>query len=148
MRITKKIVPRIPHPAESKARKSIGQTFGLEIIDRSILDTFPYEYPKRKIHIEHSTNEFSCLCPFNEMPDYAQLSIRYLPNKLCIELKSFKYYLYCFRQVKIYHEHVVNKILEDLVAVLSPLEMTVELKFATRGGIDTIVVASYHKSTK
>lgn len=145
MRTSQKSIRRVPHPAESKAKKAIGSTFNPDIIDRSMLDIFPYEYPGRPIHIEHSTSEFSCLCPFNEMPDYAQLFIRYLPNKVCIELKSLKYYLYSFRQVKIYHEHAVNKILEDLVEVLHPIEITVELKFATRGGINTNVTASYAK---
>ncbi|MDD5528576.1 MAG: preQ(1) synthase [bacterium] len=139
----RKTVNRIPHPAEEKARKAIGSTFGPEVVDVSMLDTFPYEYPGNPITMEHTTDEFSCLCPFNKMPDYARLTIRYVPDKACVELKSLKYYLYSFRQVKIYHEHVVNKILKDLVSILKPKELTVELKFATRGGISTIATAHY-----
>ncbi|RLE10033.1 NADPH-dependent 7-cyano-7-deazaguanine reductase QueF [Candidatus Aerophobetes bacterium] len=113
-----------------------------------MLKTFPYEYPYRPIQVEHTTDEFTCLCPFNELPDQATLTIKYVPDKLCIELKSFKYYLYSFRQVRIFHEHAVNKILEDLVAVLDPLELTVIGKFAIRGGIGTTVTASYKKGRR
>jgi len=138
---------RIPSDMELKAKKAIGKSFEPSVIDRSILVTFPYEYPYRPIQMEHTTYEFTCVCPFNELPDYATITIKYVPNKLCIELKSLKYYLYSFRQVRMFHEHVVNKILEDLVAVLDPLELTVEGKFAVRGGIATTAKAYYSKDT-
>jgi len=136
---------RVPPKEEIKAKKTVGKSFEPSLIDRSILKTFPYEYSYRPIQMEHTTDEFTCLCPFNELPDQATIIIRYVPNKLCIELKSLKYYFYSFRQVRIFHEHVVNKILEDLVAVLDPLELTVIGKFATRGGITTTATASYKK---
>lgn len=136
---------RVPSEMEIKAKKAVGQSFDPSVIDRSILVTIPYQYPYRPIQIEHRTDEFTCVCPFSELPDHATLTIKYIPNKRCVELKSLKYYLYSFRQVRIFHEHVVNKILEDLVAVLDPLEMTVEGKFAVRGGITTIATASYKK---
>jgi len=139
---------RVPPKEELKARKTVGKSFDPSAIDRSILKTFPYEYPYRPIQVEHTTDEFTCLCPFNELPDQATLTIKYVPDKLCIELKSFKYYLYSFRQVRIFHEHAVNKILEDLVAVLDPLELTVIGKFAIRGGIGTTVTASYKKGRR
>jgi len=136
---------RVPPEEELKAKKTIGKSFEPSTIDRSILKTLPYEYPYRPIQMEHTTDEFTCLCPFSELPDQATLTIKYIPNKLCIELRSLKYYLYSFRQVKIFHEHVVNKILEDLVSVLDPLEMNIVGKFAVRGGIATMATASYKK---
>jgi len=136
---------RVPPEEELKAKKTIGKSFEPSAIDRSILKTFPYEYPYRPIQMEHTTDEFTCLCPFSELPDQATITIKYIPNKLCIELRSLKYYLYSFRQVKIFHEHVVNKILEDLVSILDPLEMSIVGKFAVRGGIATMATASYKK---
>lgn len=139
---------RISSELESKARKAVGKTSGPSVVDRSTLETFPYQYPYRPIHMEHSTNEFTCVCPFSGLPDQATLTIKYIPDELCIELKSLKYYFYSFRQVRIFHEHVVNKILEDLVAVLDPIEMTIEAKFALRGGIASTATAAYEKEKK
>ena len=136
---------RVPPEEESKAKKAVGKSFAPSVIDRSILKTISYEYPYRPIQMEHTTDEFTCLCPFSELPDQATITIKYVPNKLCIELKSLKYYLYSFRQVRIFHEHVVNKILEDLVAVLDPIEINVVTKFAVRGGIASTATASYKK---
>lgn len=139
---------RIPSELELKAKKAVGTTFDPSVIDRSILKTFPYEYPYRSIEMEHTTDEFTCVCPFSGLPDQAVLTVKYIPNKLCIELKSLKYYFYSFRQVRIFHEHVVNKILEDLVAILNPREMTIVGKFSLRGGISTVATASYKKEKK
>ncbi|MDP8253865.1 MAG: preQ(1) synthase [Candidatus Kaelpia aquatica] len=128
---------------EQKALKAIGETFDISVVESSILVTFPYEYPKNIIEMEHSTDEFSCLCPFSGLPDFARISLIYVPGKLCIELKSFKYYLLAFRQVKIFHEHVVNKIMEDLVKILNPVELKIEAIFNLRGGIETKASACY-----
>jgi len=136
---------RVSSELELKARKAVGRIFDPSVIDPSILKTFPYEYPYRPIHMEHTTDEFTCVCPFSGLPDQATLTIKYIPDKLCIELKSLKYYFYSFRQVKIFHEHVVNKILEDLVTVLDPVEITVVAKFAPRGGIVSVATASHKK---
>jgi len=134
---------RAPISLEKKARKTAGKTFLPKDIDPTILQTFTYQYPQRKILVELTSNEFSCLCPFSGLPDFALLSIKYVPRRKIIELKSLKYYLYSFRNVKIYNEHVVNKILEDLVKVLKPHEITIEGGFTTRGGIKNKVTASY-----
>ena len=139
---------RVPSELEVKAKKVVGDTFSPSVVDASILETFPYEYPHRPIEIEHITDEFTCVCPFSGLPDQATLTIKYIPNKLCIELKSLKYYFYSFRQIKIFHEHVVNKILEDLVVLLNPREMTIIGKFSLRGGIGTTATASYKKGEK
>lgn len=139
---------RKPSEMELKALKSMGQTFEPSVVDSSLLVTFPYQYPERKITMEHISEEFTCLCPFSGLPDFARLTIRYVPNKVCIELKSLKYYLLSYRQVKIFHEHVVNKILEDLVKVLQPIELEVIAEFKVRGGIFTCATARYQSERK
>lgn len=130
-------------PLEVKAQKTAGRTFLPKDIDTSILQTLEYEYPKRKINVELSSDEFTCLCPFSGLPDFAHLLIRYTPQRKLIELKSLKYYLYSYRNVKIYNEHAVNKILEDLVAVLKPYALSIEAEFTSRGGIKNKVTAHY-----
>ena len=138
---------RIPISLEKKASKTAGKAFLPKDIDSTILQTFVYEYPKRKIAVELTSDEFSCLCPFSGLPDFAFLTIRYIPRRKIIELKSLKYYLYSFRNVKTYNEHVVNKIIEDLSKVLKPHEITIEGEFTSRGGIKNKVIVSY-KSRK
>ena len=138
---------RIPISLEKKAKKTAGKTFLPKDIDPTILQTFAYEYPKRKIWVELTSNEFSCLCPFSGLPDFALLTIKYIPRRKIIELKALKYYLYSFRNVKIYNEHVVNKILQDLEKVLKPHEIIVEGEFTSRGGVKNRVRA-HHKSRR
>ncbi len=111
-----------------------------------VLETFDYEYPGKLTEIIMDTDEFTCLCPWSGLPDFANLIVLYVPGRKCIELKSFKYYLLSYRNVGIVHEHVVNRILEDLVKVCDPTEMHVEMEFKLRGGIKTTVKASYVKN--
>ncbi len=127
---------------EKKAKKIAGRLSLPQDIDASILQTIPYEYPYRKINVELTMNEFTCVCPFSGLPDFASLSIQYVPRKKLIELKALKYYLYSFRNVRIYNEHAVNKILEDLKKVLSPVELCVTGEFTVRGGIKSKVTAA------
>ena len=136
---------RLAPNIEKKAQKTLGKAFLPKDIDSSILQTFNYEYPKRPITVEHKTTEFTCLCPYSGLPDFANLIIKYIPFKKCIELKSLKYYLYSFRQVKIFNEHAINKILEDLVKVLKPRQMEIVAEFTSRGGISNNVTATYRK---
>jgi 7-cyano-7-deazaguanine reductase len=110
------------------------------------LDTFEYEYPGSPIEIDFTSTEFTAICPFSDFPDFATLRIRYVPNRRCIELKSLKLYINSFRDVKIFHEHVVNKILEDFVAACDPLEFHIEGDFNVRGNIKTVIRASYHRT--
>ncbi|MCI0665833.1 MAG: preQ(1) synthase [Acidobacteria bacterium] len=112
------------------------------------LDTFAYEYHGRRIEIDFTTTEFTAICPFSDFPDFATLHIRYVPNHRCIELKSLKLYINSFRDVKIFHEHVVNRILEDFVAACDPLEFKIEGDFNLRGNIKTCIRASYLKSER
>ena len=107
------------------------------------LDTFAYEYPGRRIEIDFTSPEFTAICPFSDFPDFGILRMRYVPNKRCIELKSLKLFINSFREVKIFHEHVVNRILEDFVAACDPLEFQIEGDFHVRGNIKTVVRASY-----
>ena len=109
------------------------------------LDTFPYEYAGRAITISFEMPEFTAICPFSDFPDFAVLKLSYVPNERCVELKSLKLYINSFRDVKIFHEHVVNVILEDFVAACDPLSVELEGDFHVRGNIKTVVRASYQK---
>lgn len=134
---------RVSSKIEEKVKKSIGKLRQADEIDASILQTMPYEYPQRKITVSLTSDEFTCVCPFSGLPDFAHLLIEYTPRKKLIEMKSLKYYLYSYRNVKIYNEHVVNKILEDLVKVLSAYTMKVTGEFTVRGGMKNTVTAQF-----
>lgn len=101
------------------------------------------KYPDKKYTIRIDTPEFTCICPKTGLPDFAHIYIEYSPNKWCIELKSFKEYLMSFREIGIFHEHVVNRLLEDLVRSAKPKNMKITGVFNTRGGITTTVESEY-----
>ena len=109
------------------------------------LETFAYEFPGSEININFEIPEFTAVCPFSDFPDFATIRIEYVPNELCIELKSLKLYINSFRNVKIFHEHVINIILEDFVAACDPLSVDITGDFHVRGNIKTVVKASYKK---
>ena len=115
---------------------------GVEAITPEVLETFPYEYAGRHALVEISTDEFSAVCPFSGLPDFGTLTVRYLPGEVCVELKSFKYYLISFRNVGIFQEHAANRVLDDLVACCAPTWMEVELDYRLRGGIHTVVTVA------
>lgn len=110
------------------------------------LDTFAYEFAGNKIWIEFEMPEFTAICPFSDFPDFAVIRLKYVPNERCIELKSLKLYINAFRSVKVFHEHVINIILEDFVAACDPLKVEIEGDFHVRGNIKTIVRAKYSKA--
>jgi len=116
-----------------------------EEMNLSPLDTFPYEFPGREIKINFEIPEFTCICPFSAFPDFATIRIEYVPNERCIELKSLKLYINSFRDVKIFHEHVINLILEDFVGACDPLSVQIAGDFNVRGNIKTTVRANYEK---
>ncbi len=118
---------------------------GYEAIDPSQLQTFPYEHPRQRIELLIETNEFTAVCPFSGLPDFGTVRVRYVPDKVCIELRSFKYYLLSYRNVGIYYEHAVNHLLDDLVRSCAPHELTVELDYTPRGGMHTVATARYAK---
>ena len=109
------------------------------------IDSFPYEFPGREIKINFEIPEFTCICPFSDFPDFATIKLEYVPNERCVELKSLKLYINSFRNVKVFHEHVVNMILEDFVSACDPLAVEIEGDFNVRGNIKTTIRASYKK---
>ena len=109
------------------------------------LDTFKYDYAGREIWIDFEIPEFTAICPFSDFPDFAIIKLKYMPNERCIELKSLKLYINSFREIKVFHEHVINIILEDFVKACDPLKVEIEGDFHVRGNIKTIVRASYSR---
>jgi len=107
------------------------------------LETFPNPAPERDYTIHISTNEFTCLCPKTGQPDFATLEFDYIPDDLCIELKALKIYIWSYRDKGCFHEDVTNKILEDIITVISPRFMRLTAKFNVRGGLYTTVVAEH-----
>ena len=123
-----------------------GRTFtfdGVEVLTPEVLETFPYEYPNRDALVEIDTDEWSCVCPFSGLPDFGTNTVRYLPADVCIEHKSYTYYLTSFRNVGIYQEHAANRVLDDLVACCKPAWMEVVLDYRLRGGIHTAVTVEF-----
>jgi Enzyme related to GTP cyclohydrolase I len=114
-----------------------------EEMDLYPLDTFAYEYPGKEIWVEFEIPEFTAICPFSDFPDFAVIKLKYMPKERCIELKSLKLYINSFRDVKVFHEHVINMILEDFVEACDPLKVEIEGDFHVRGNIKTVVRASY-----
>ena len=108
---------------------------GPEAIDVAVLDTFPYEGPRQEIVTE--TDEFSAVCPYSGLPDYATLIVRYVPTTRCVELKSLKYYITSYRNVGIYQEHATARIAEDLFGLLEPESLSVTTVYNIRGGFET-----------
>ena len=114
-------------------------------IDTAVLDTFPYEYQEKDIVIDIETSEFTAVCPWSGLPDFGSIKVNYIPNKLILELRSFKYYLLSYRAVGIYQEHVVNRILNDIVKCCKPKWMQIIVDYAIRGGVHTVASVEYGK---
>lgn len=108
---------------------------GPEQVDVGVLETFAYDGPMQEIVTE--TREFTAVCPYSGLPDFATLTISYVPGKACIELKSLKYYVNSYRNVGIFQEHATAKIAGDLFEVLAPTRLTVRTVYNVRGGFDT-----------
>ena len=117
---------------------------GPEIVNKEMIDPIEYLYKgKRDVDIVIRQPEFTSVCPMTGLPDFGLITIQYAPDEHIVELKSLKYYLMQYRNVGIYYEHVVNRILDDLVDMLKPKSMRVSGDFTTRGGIDSTVSAEY-----
>jgi 7-cyano-7-deazaguanine reductase len=110
-----------------------------------MLETFPNPAPQRDYLIHMEIPEFTCLCPKTGQPDFAALTLDYIPDKRCVELKSLKLYIWSFRDEGHFHEAVTNRILDDLVAATQPRFMRLTARFYVRGGIFTNVVAEHRK---
>ena len=111
--------------------------------DASVLETFPNPHPGRDYEIQFECPEFTCLCPRTSQPDFATLHIHYVPDQLCVELKSLKLFLWSFRNVGAFHEKVTNDICDDLVRLLSPRRLEIRAQFWVRGGITTTIVCRH-----
>ena len=107
------------------------------------IDVWENKYQDKKYFVRFSTSEFTCICPKTSLPDFAVIFVEYSPRKYCIELKSFKEYIGAYRGYGIFHEHVTNRILEDVVKSCKPRYAKVRGEFNVRGGISTTVEAEY-----
>jgi 7-cyano-7-deazaguanine reductase len=113
-------------------------------VEVAALETVPYEYPGKEVVVQIETDEFTAVCPYSGLPDFATIRIEYVPRTVLIELRSLKYYLLSYRNVGIYQEHVVNRILEDLVRCAGPARMKVTADYRIRGGLHTVASREYH----
>jgi len=119
-----------------------------DIVTTDMLDPIDYHYKnKRDVSVTIAQPEFTSVCPMTGLPDFGTITINYTPAELIIELKSLKYYLLQFRSVGMFYEHVSNRILDDLVAVLKPKKMEVIGEFTSRGGLTTRVCARHEASS-
>lgn len=107
------------------------------------IDTFPNDYLGRDYEIEFIANEFTSVCPMTGQPDFGTITVTYVPNERCIELRSFKYYLFGYRNEGVFYENVVNRICDDIVAAVAPRRVTVSGLFNVRGGIGARITASH-----
>ncbi len=111
---------------------------GMEKIDVESLETVPYDYPGKDVMVDIDTDEFTAVCPYSGLPDFGTIKVHYIPKNGLIELRSLKYYLLSYRNVGIYQENAVNRILKDLVTCCSPKWMQVVADYKIRGGIHTV----------
>ena len=110
---------------------------------KNILETFDNPYPDRPYEIVHVAPEFTSVCPKTGQPDFGEITVRYIAGALCVELKSLKFYLQSYRNDGVFYEDVINRILDDLVAMLAPEEMIVTGDFSPRGGMHSVVTAEH-----
>ncbi|HRP02315.1 MAG TPA: preQ(1) synthase [Candidatus Kapabacteria bacterium] len=107
------------------------------------LELFDNPAPNRDYTITHVNPEFTSVCPITGMPDFGTITVKYIPNKKCLELKSLKYYFFDFRNKGVFYEAITNKILDDLVAACEPKEMEITSEWTVRGGLHSIIKANY-----
>jgi len=110
-----------------------------------ILETFPNPNPERDYHVRINSPEFTCLCPKTGQPDFAEIKLDYVPDRLCVELKSLKLYYWSFRNEGHFHEQVTNMIADDLIRLLDPRYLKLQAVFNVRGGVYTTVEVEHRK---
>lgn len=139
--------PKTPksHAAQLKSTKTAPKLYGTVAIEENQLERFENRTLVRRYTIEFTCPEFTCLCPRSGFPDFATIRIKYVPDKYCVELKSLKLYINSFRDKHVFHEDVTNVILQDLVDLLNPWEITVVGDFTVRGNIHTVITATHTK---
>jgi 7-cyano-7-deazaguanine reductase len=140
-----KPAPFLPAPNDARI---VGRRKGAAAVDhrpnfRDVLEVFDNQYPGRDYTIEIVCPEFTSVCPKTGQPDFGTLTLRYVPDRKCVELKSLKLYLQQYRNEGIFYEHVTNRILDDLAAAVRPRRMTLVAAFRARGGITSTVTAEY-----
>lgn len=111
--------------------------------DRKILETFPNPAPRRDYLIEHTHHEFTSVCPMTGHPDFADITVRYVADKKCVELKSLKLYFHAYRNEGIFFEAATNKICDDLGKALKPRSLTIIADWKARGGFSSVITAEY-----
>jgi len=131
------------NPNEQKEHSGLSQLGQGATQPARNLETFPNRNPEREYVVELTTSEFTCVCPMTGQPDFADITIRYVPDKKIIESKSLKLYFWSFRNEGIFHEHVSNMILDDLVKALAPRWCEVDAQFSVRGGIGIRIHAEH-----
>jgi 7-cyano-7-deazaguanine reductase len=117
-------------------------------ISTDFLEVFPNAYPNRDYTISHVNPEFTSVCPKTGLPDFGTITVNYVPDKICVELKALKMYYLQYRNYGAFYESVINMILDDLVKVCKPRSMEVIGEFSTRGGLNSTVIATYKKGNK
>lgn len=125
--------------------KNDQKLYGETEIENSQLERFENRTLVRKYDVEFTCPEFTCVCPRSGFPDFATIYIKYTPDKYCVELKSLKLYINKFRNEKVFHEDVTNRIMSDLIELLDPWSITVKGDFNVRGNIKTVVTATHSK---
>jgi 7-cyano-7-deazaguanine reductase len=137
------------HIGSFAAKQAFRPDFRTEdAVKPELLETFAYEYRGRRTEVVVETEEFTAVCPWSGLPDFARITVRYVPDAEIIELRSFKYYLQTYRQVGIFQEHLTQRLLNDLVRCCAPLEMAVTTDYNIRGGVHTVATAGYRKKKK
>ena len=133
-----------------KTKKSMYEGLQNDIrnLKTPVIEVWKNQYNDKTYTISIRTDEFSCICPKTGLPDFADISIEYIPDKYCIELKSFKLYLVFFRNIGIFHEHLTNKVLDDIVNACKPRYARITTVFKSRGGIGTTVNRIYEKNKR
>jgi 7-cyano-7-deazaguanine reductase len=132
----------MPKPLTKLGQKTILTPAQIQL-PRTILESFKNPNPSRDYEIKFVFPEFTSLCPVTGQPDFATITVTYIPDRLCVEMKSLKLYFFAYRNKGIFYEAVTNTILDDLIATLKPRSMTVIGEFAVRGGTAGTITASY-----
>jgi len=136
------LAAQLPSSSNSKKR------YGTIAIEENQLERFENRTLVRRYSIEFTCPEFTCLCPRSGFPDFATIRIKIIPDKYCVELKSLKLYMNGFRDKHVFHEDVTNVILQDLIDLLDPWEITVVGDFTVRGNIHTVITATHNKEKR
>jgi 7-cyano-7-deazaguanine reductase len=143
---TKKVSTK--KPVETFLPDITQKLYGEIAIEEAALERFPNRTTVRRYTVDFTCPEFTCLCPRSVFPDFATIRIRYVPDEFCVELKSLKLYINSFRNKKVFHEDVTNVIIQDLIDLLNPHEVSVIGDFTVRGNVHTVVTAEHKKASK